>query len=83
MQRVREAEREKVVADYANRMNGLINGSVKKVTRDAIIVDLGGTAEALLPRENLIGREIFRINDRVRAVLHEIRSEGRGPQLIL
>ena len=83
VQRVREAEREKVVADYSNRLNGLINGSVKKVTRDAIIVDLGGTAEALLPRENLIGREIFRINDRVRAVLHEIRSEGRGPQLIL
>ena len=49
MQRVREAEWEKVVADYANRLNGLINGSVKKVTRDAIIVDLGGTAEALLP----------------------------------
>ena len=48
-----------------------------------MIIDLGGVAEALLPRENLIGREIFRVNDRVRAILQEIRTEGRGPQLIL
>ncbi len=83
VQKVREAEREKVVADYENRLLTLINGSVKKVTRDAVIVDLGGAAEALLPRENLIGREIFRVNDRVRAILQEIRTEGRGPQLVL
>ena len=83
VQKVREAEREKVVADYENRLMSLINGSVKKVTRDSVIVDLGGAAEALLPRENLIGREIFRVNDRVRAILQEIRTEGRGPQLIL
>jgi N utilization substance protein A len=80
---VREAEREKVVADYENRLMSLINGTVKKVTRESVIVDLGGVAEALLPRENLIGREIFRVNDRVRAILQEIRTEGRGPQLIL
>jgi N utilization substance protein A len=83
VQKVREAEREKVVADYENRLMSLINGTVKKVTRDSVIVDLGGAAEALLPRENLIGREIFRVNDRVRAILQEIRTEGRGPQLIL
>lgn len=83
VQKVREAEREKVVADYESRLLTLINGSVKKVTRDAVIVDLGGAAEALLPRENLIGREIFRVNDRVRAILQEIRTEGRGPQLVL
>ena len=83
IQKVREAEREKVVADYENRLLTLVNGSVKKVTRDAVIVDLGGVAEALLPREHLIGREIFRVNDRLRAVLYEVRTEGRGPQLIL
>ena len=83
VQKVREAEREKVVADYESRLLSLINGSVKKVTRDSVIVDLGGAAEALLPREYLIGREIFRVNDRVRAILQEIRAEGRGPQLIL
>ena len=76
VQKVREAEREKVVADYESRLMSLINGSVKKVTRDSVIVDLGGAAEALLPRENLIGREIFRVNDRVRAILQEIRTEG-------
>ncbi len=83
VQKVREAEREKVVADYESRLLSLINGTVKKVTRDSVIVDLGGAAEALLPREHLIGREIFRVNDRVRAILQEIRAEGRGPQLIL
>ena len=83
VQKVREAEREKVVADYESRLLSLINGTVKKVTRDSVIVDLGGAAEALLPREHLIGREIFRVNDRVRAILQEIRTEGRGPQLIL
>ena len=46
VQKVREAEREKVVADYENRLMSLINGSVKKVTRDSVIVDLGGAAEA-------------------------------------
>lgn len=83
VQKVREAEREKVVADYESRLLTLINGTVKKVTRDSVIVDLGGAAEALLPRENLIGREIFRVNDRLRAILQEIRTEGRGPQLFL
>jgi len=83
VQKVREAEREKVVAEYENRVGTLINGTVKKTTRDNIIVDLGNNAEGLLPRENLVGREIFRINDRIRALLIEVRPEGRGPQLLL
>jgi len=57
--------------------------SSKKVTRDNIIVDLGNNAEGLLPRGELVGRETFRINDRVRAILSEINTESRGPQLIL
>ncbi len=83
VQKVREAERAQVVEMYRHRIGELINGMVKKVTRDNIIVDLGGNAEAVLPRENLIGRELFRMNDRVRAVLLEIRQDQRGPQLIL
>ncbi|NVK43665.1 MAG: transcription termination/antitermination protein NusA [Oceanospirillaceae bacterium] len=83
VQKVREAERAKVVAQYQEHQGELISGSVKKVTRDNIIVDLGNNAEALLPREHLIGRETFRMGDRVRAILHEVRAEGRGPQLIL
>ncbi|WP_432697476.1 transcription termination factor NusA [Marinobacterium sp. YM272] len=83
VQKVREAERAKVVELYRDRQGELIAGTVKKVTRDNIIVDLGNNAEALLPREQLIPRESFRMGDRVRAVLQEVRAEGRGPQLIL
>ncbi len=83
VQKVREAERAKVVEQYRDRQGELISGSVKKVTRDNIIVDLGNNAEALLPRDQLIQREAFRMGDRVRAVLKEVRSEGRGPQLVM
>jgi N utilization substance protein A len=83
VQKVREAEREQVVEEYRDRVKELVSGSVKKVTRDNIIVDLGNNAEGLLPREELVGREIFRVGDRIRAILMDIRSEVRGPQLFL
>ncbi|HCS29414.1 MAG TPA: transcription termination/antitermination protein NusA [Spongiibacteraceae bacterium] len=83
VQKVREAERAQVVEQYETRIGELINGTVKKVTRDNIIVDLGNNAEGLMPREELVGREVFRINDRVRAILLEVRADARGPQLLL
>lgn len=83
VQKVREAERAQVVDEYRDRVGELVNGSVKKVTRDNIIVDLGNNAEGLMPRDQLVGREIFRVSDRVRAILLEIRTENRGPQLLL
>jgi N utilization substance protein A len=83
VQKVREAERAQVVDEYEPRMGQLLSGTVKKVTRDNVIVDLGNNAEALLPREALVGRETFRMGDRVRAILHEIDREARGPQLRL
>ncbi len=83
VQKVREAERARMVEDYRDRVGELINGTVKKVTRESIIVDLGNNAEGLLPREELVGREIFRVGDRVRALLQDVRSEVRGPQLFL
>jgi N utilization substance protein A len=84
VQKVREAERSQIVDAYRDQLGELVNGTVKKVTRDNVIVDLGANAEAILPRENLIGREIFRVNDRVRALLKEIREDSRGgPQLVL
>ena len=83
VQRVREAERAQVVDQYKDRMGELLAGTVKKVTRDNIILDLGNNAEGLLPRSELVGRETFRMNDRVRAILLEINEESRGPQLIL
>ena len=83
VQCVREAERAQVSEQYLDRIGQLVSGSVKKVTRDNIIVDLGNNAEGLLPRDQLVGRETFRVNDRVRAILLEISAEPRGPQLIL
>ncbi|MEE4661167.1 MAG: transcription termination factor NusA [Halieaceae bacterium] len=83
VQRVRDAERAQVVEEYQHRVGELLAGTVKKVTRDNVIVDLGNNAEGLLPREQLVGRETFRVNDRVRAILMEISEESRGPQLIL
>ncbi|MDO8861570.1 transcription termination factor NusA [Haliea sp. E1-2-M8] len=83
VQRVRDAERAQVVEQYRNRVGELVAGTVKKVTRDNVIVDLGSNAEGLLPRDQLVGRETFRVNDRVRAILQEISAETRGPQLML
>lgn len=83
VQKVREAERAKIVDEYQDRIGELIGGTVKRVTREHIIVDLGNNAEGLLSREQVVGREAFRINDRVRAILIEVNPEARGPQLIL
>ena len=83
VQKVREAERAQVVDQYKHHMGELINGTIKKVTRDNIIVDLGGNAEALLPKSEIIAREIFRMGDRVRAILKDINPDNRGPQLML
>ena len=83
VQKVREAEREIVISEYKDKVGELVAGTVKKVTRDNIIVDLGKNAEALLPRDQMIPRETFRIGDRMRALLTDVESEQRGPQLFL
>jgi N utilization substance protein A len=83
VQKVREAERALVVDQYKSRIGELVNGTVKKVTRDNIFVDLGNNAEAVLPKAEMIGREIFRMGERVRAILKEVCIENRGPQLVL
>ena len=83
VQKVRDAERAKVVEAYRHQVGQVLNGTVKKVTRDQIIVDLGNNAEAQLPRENMIPKEMFRMNDRIRALLVDVNPEVRGPQLIV
>lgn len=83
VQRVREAERAQVVEAYQDRVGTLVSGVVKRADRGNVIVDLGGNAEALVPREEGIPRETFRPGDRLRAYLKEIRPEKRGPQLFL
>ncbi len=64
VQKVREAERAQVVDAYRERLGEIISGTVKKVTRDNVIVDLGNNAEALLAREDIISRETFRVGVR-------------------
>lgn len=83
VQKVREAERAQVVDMYREKIGQMILGTVKRVERGNITLDLGANAEALLPREEMIPRENFRSGDRVRGYLKEIRAEGRGPQLII
>lgn len=82
-QKIREAEREKVAVQYEKRVGELMMGVAKRVTRDYIILDMGSNAEALLTREEMIPREAFRMNDRVRAYLYNVREERRGPQLLV
>ncbi|WP_131782603.1 transcription termination factor NusA [Legionella gresilensis] len=82
-QKVREAERQQVVDQFRSKLGQLIYGTVKKVTRDNIIVDLGGKAEAFLPRQEMLPNEMFRTNDRVRAYLYDITPQARGPQLYI
>jgi transcription termination/antitermination protein NusA len=83
VQRVREAERAQVVEAYKDRIGELITGVVKRVERGSVYLDLGGNAEAYIPRDKAIPREAVRAGDRVRGYLHEVRPEPRGPQLFV
>ncbi len=83
VQRVREAERTQVVDQYKDRVGELITGIVKRVERNSVFLDLGGNAEAYIPREQLIPREPVRPGDRLRGYLYEVRAEARGPQLFV
>ncbi|MDR3416963.1 MAG: transcription termination factor NusA [Nevskia sp.] len=82
-QRVRDAERARVVEAYQDRVGELMTGLVKRIERGAVIVDLGGTTEAIIPREHVIPREPVRPGDRVRGYLYEVSPQTRGPQLFL
>jgi len=83
VQRVREAERAQVVEAYKDRIGELITGVVKRVERGSVFLDLGGNAEAYIPRDKAIPREAVRAGDRVRGYLYEVRAEQRGPQLFV
>ncbi len=83
VQKVRDAERAKVVEAYQDRVGELVSGVVKRIDRGNVILDLGGNAEAMIPREHVIPREPIRTGDRVRGYLMEVRPERRGPQLFV
>ncbi|MFQ5581750.1 MAG: transcription termination factor NusA [Mariprofundaceae bacterium] len=77
-QKIREAERERVIAEYEPRVGELITGIVKRVERGNVYVDLG-RGEAVMYREDMLPRETFRQGDRVRAYLREVRNQPKGP----
>jgi len=83
VQKVREAERAKVIKAFEDRVGELIMGVVKRNARENIILDLGNNAEAILPKEEMIPRESFRPGDRIRGFLKSIREETRGPSLLI
>ncbi len=83
VQKVREAERKKVVEEFESRVGQLLSGVVKRVDRNGVYVDLGSNAEGFIPRESMMPREPARPQDRIKALLKEVRSEPRGPQLFL
>ncbi|PWV59252.1 transcription termination factor NusA [Plasticicumulans acidivorans] len=83
VQKVREAERAQIVEQYLPRMGELISGVVKRVERGNVLIDLGGSVEALISREDMIPREPVRNGDRIRGFLRDVRFEPRGPQLFM
>ncbi|WP_298940948.1 transcription termination factor NusA [uncultured Psychromonas sp.] len=83
VQKVREAERAQVVAQYAEKEGELITGVVKRMTRDSILLDLGNNAEAVIFRDEMLPRENFRPGDRLRGLLFKVSPEARGAQLFM
>jgi len=83
VQKVRDAERARVVESYQDRIGELVMGVVKRLDKGNIILDLGENVEALIPREDMIPREAVRPGDRLRGYLKDVRSEMRGPQLFV
>jgi N utilization substance protein A len=83
IQKVREAERKKVVEEYVKRVGEILTGQVKRVDRGDVILDLGDNVDAIIPRSELINREVFKMGDRVRAYVQEVSYRPRGPQIIM
>ncbi len=83
IQKIREAERNKVVEAYSSRVGELITGVVKRLEKGSVYLDLGGNIEAYIPKEEMIPRESVRIGDRIRGYLKSVRPEPRGPQLFV
>ncbi len=83
VQKIREAERSQIVDIFQDRVGELVMGVVKRTDHSGTYIDLGNNAEGFIPRDHMIAREAMRPGDRVRAYLHEVREEVRGPQLFL
>ncbi len=83
IQKVREAERRKIVEAYQERVGDLVTGVVKRIEKGSVYLDLGGHIEAYIAREDMIPKEPVRMGDRIRGYLKAARLEPRGPQLFV
>jgi N utilization substance protein A len=82
VQKVRDAERERQYEEYKDRIGEVVHGMVKRAEFGSVVVDLG-KAEGVVRRDEMIPRESFRTNDRIRAYIYDVRREARGPQIFL
>jgi N utilization substance protein A len=82
VQKVREAERDRQYDEFKDRIGDIVNGIVKRVEYGNVVVDLG-RGEAIVRRDEMLPREVFRNGDRVRAYIYDVRREQRGPQIFL
>jgi N utilization substance protein A len=82
VQKVREAERDRQYQEYKDRIGDIVNGIVKRVEYGNVVVDLG-RGEAIVRRDEMLPREVFRNGDRIRAFIYDVRREPRGPQIFL
>src|SRR5467141_5333542 len=82
VQKVREAERDRQYQEFKDRIGDIVNGIVKRVEYGNVVADLG-RGEAIVRRDELLPRELFRNGDRIRAYIYDVRREPRGPQIFL
>jgi N utilization substance protein A len=82
IQEVRNAERQIVYEEYKDRKGEIVHGVVRRIEKGNLIVDLG-RAEAIVPRKEQVPREMFRVNERIRAYVLDVLKEAKGPQIIL
>lgn len=82
LQRIRDAEREQILNDFLQRQESLVTGTVKRVEKNGVIVEIG-KLDAIIPNEHLIPREKFRTGDRIRAFCREIRQHNNRSTVIL
>ncbi|MFQ6014321.1 MAG: transcription termination factor NusA [Anaerolineae bacterium] len=80
LQRIREAERDTIYQEYAEREGDIINGQVQNIQTNAVILNLG-RAEAILPRAEQISGERYHLRQRVRAYVYEVAKTNKGPQI--
>ena len=83
IQKVREAERSKITKKYESLLGQVISGQVKRINRDFLLLEIEEDLNAQIPRDQIIPGEIFKLNDKIRAVIKEIVTTPRGPQIIL